>query len=84
MHLNSLSAYADLPLQTREREALTALAALGGLATDREIALQMGSADPNKARPRITSLLQRGVLRSSGNRTDSITRKSVRLVELAH
>lgn len=79
IHSNSTAALATVPLSKRESEVLAALDALGGCATDKAIAKQMGSDDPNVARPRCTGLIKRGVLREVG--TDLSTGRKCRLVE---
>jgi hypothetical protein len=81
IHANSLSAYATTPLSDRESQVLAALERLGGIATDRQIAKEMGSDDPNVARPRCTTLIKRGVLREVGS--DLSTGRKCRLVEVA-
>jgi hypothetical protein len=78
---NSLLAYATLPLTKREQDVLSALERLGGVASDRQIAREMGSADPNISRPRCTALIERGVLRVVGHQAENGRR--CRLVERA-
>ncbi len=80
MHTNSLSAFASLPLAKREHEVIAAIEALGRPATDRQIARKMGSEDPNRSRPRITHLLQLGILREAGHEKEN--GRTVRVVEL--
>jgi hypothetical protein len=50
--------------------------------TDREVMLCFGWTDPNKTRPRISELIDAGLLRECGKTTDAITGKTVRLVEV--
>ena len=83
MHRNSIAAFDALPLSKRQREALAALAALGGRATDRQLARQMGTEDCNRARPRVTELLKAGVLVEFGDVPDGVSGKMVRMVMLA-
>lgn len=80
---NSLSAFASLDVNRREREALEALARLSA-ATDREVAAEMARAnptlppnDPNVARPRITALLYRKAVKKVGNKLEGRTRNRV-------
>ena len=80
MHDNSLAAYATINLSKREAEVIAALDALGKPSTDRQIARQMGSEDPS-SRPRITSLISRGILRQVGDEKEN--GRWVRLVEVA-
>jgi DNA-binding Lrp family transcriptional regulator len=79
MHANSLAAFATVPLSDMESKVLAALSSLGGIATDRQIAKAMGSDDPNIARPRITTLVKRGILREVGS--DLSSGRKCRLVE---
>ena len=83
MHRNSLASLDALPLNRRKRETLAALAALGGRATDRQLARQMGTEDCNRARPRVTELLKAGVLVELGDVLDGVSGKMVRMVMLA-
>lgn len=80
MHAHSLAAYDALDLSRREREALDALDALGGRATDRQIARQMGSQDMNISRPRISQLINKGILCEVGEMEDPETGRMVRIV----
>jgi hypothetical protein len=81
MHGNSLAAHATLDVSAREAQVLAALQTMG-VASDREIASQMGSADPNAARPRITGLIDRGIVREVGSQVCKVTGRRVRLVEV--
>jgi hypothetical protein len=81
IHKNTMDAYLALKVSDREREALDALHMLGGRATDREIARAMGSADPNRARPRITALIDRGILREVDTVKCAETGRNVRVVQ---
>jgi hypothetical protein len=79
MHGNSLTAYGTVPVCYREAQVLAAQDSLGGIATDRQIAGAMGSEDCNVSRPRITTLIKRGILREIGS--DLSTGRKCRLVE---
>lgn len=83
MHPNSLLAYhqgrTDL-FSKRQQGVLAVLAK--GPATDREIMIALERTDPNAVRPRVTELLAAGVLEEAGQRTDPMTRKTVRIVKL--
>lgn len=48
--------------------------------TDRQIAAGMGYPDMNAVRPRITELIDQGILREAGSITCQVTGKRVRLV----
>ena len=50
--------------------------------TDREIMLALESKDMNAVRPRITELIERGVVEKTGNKRDPITGRIVRTVSL--
>jgi len=78
MHKNSLDAFAALHINKREWEVMSALQIIGAPASDRHIALTMGSKDPNVARPRITELIKRYVLRETGVTKEG--RRNVRMV----
>ena len=81
MHANSLAAYDTLELSAREAQVIKALSLLGGAATDRQIAHAMGSQDNNVSRPRITKLIEKGILREVASIRDSLTGRTVRVVE---
>lgn len=81
MHSHSLLALGTLDVSRREQEVLAALASLGGVATDRQLARAMGTEDCNRARPRVTGLIDKGILREVGWQKDETTGKRVRLVE---
>lgn len=84
-HVNSLLAYwagQDGLFAKREHEVLAVLRKTPGL-TDREVALAMGSQDPNRSRPRITQLLKDGVLQEDKEEAlDPISGKRVRRVRI--
>ena len=82
VHPNSLAAYHQgntAAFTRREQEILGALA-LRGSQTDREIRDALGFPDMNAVRPRITELIERGVLAECGRITDACTGKTVRKV----
>lgn len=79
-HPNSRAAFHGQDFNGREREVLEALRRLGRPSTDREVMAAMGSADPNVARPRLTTLIHAGVLREVGDTLDAETNKRVRRV----
>lgn len=81
MHANSLAAYRA----EAKRISLRAAAVLiwlreHGRATDREVMRGMGFSDPNKVRPRITELVDAGLLEEVDTKIDPETRKRVRIV----
>ena len=66
----------------REKEILAIFRSKAGSFTDREIMLGLGFTDPNCVRPRITELINRGVLEECGSLIDHHTGKRVRKVRL--
>jgi len=50
--------------------------------TDRQIMVRLGFSEPNQVRPRITELINKGLLMECGQTTCLETRKTVRLVKL--
>jgi len=85
MHANSLDAYHEGRLEDftkRQREILGAFAQRVTL-TDRECLAALGYADMNAVRPRITELIDQGVLREIGGTSCPVTKKRVRVCEIA-
>jgi predicted ArsR family transcriptional regulator len=82
MHENSLFAWAEEQNRLGER-ASQILASLhqDGPGTDREICKRLGFTDPNACRPRLTELIKKGLARECGSTRDSVTGKTVRIVE---
>jgi len=77
-----LSYFEELPdLGRRQREVLRAILILnqkyGINPTDREIAKFLQYADPNKVRPRRYELVEAGLIIEAGNKTCTVTRKTV-------
>ncbi len=86
IHPNSVAAYWTGSLDLfgkRHKKVLEALRAARGPRTDREVMVACGFADPNSVRPRITELLEAGILWESGSVECPVTRREVRLVALA-
>ena len=78
IHPNSAECYATLNLSAREEAVLSAF--VGELwLTDRQVMAKMGQTDPNACRPRITALVQRGILVECGKTKDETTGKTVRI-----
>lgn len=87
MHQNSLFAYQENATRLTNRErAIIALLEKDSLQylgrTDRMIMMGLHFTDPNSVRPRITALVQRGVLEECGEIRDSVTGQTVRLVRI--
>lgn len=84
MHANSLAAFyqgqTDL-FNKREVEILKAFRNKGPM-TDREVMFELCFEDPNAVRPRISDLIDDGVLVQIGDKPDPITGRTVRIVRL--
>ena len=85
VHANSVESYYTNPAELGKRAAEVQAWFRRQVepASDRECMAGLGYTDMNSVRPRITELIQVGILREVGNRTDPITGKRVRLVEVA-
>lgn len=85
MHANSLDAYYDGELGAftkRQREILKAFGQRATL-TDRECLTALGYSDMNAVRPRITELIDSGVLVEVGETKCPATKKTVRICRIA-
>lgn len=87
LHVNSLRAYEQGRVDLFSKRELAILGAFraagpGAKATDRQVMIALGFSDMNSVRPRITELINDGVLVEVGETTDGVTRKRVRLVSL--
>ena len=85
IHVNSLDAYYEGRLEDftkRKREILTALKRYGAL-TDRQTMTACGYGDMNAVRPRITELVDQGVVREIGETSCPVTKKRVRICDIA-
>ena len=82
MHANSVKAYAEgrAVLNERSRAVLSIYRLTRRQMTDRECMCIMHFTDPNAVRPRITELIDAGLLVECGKTKDAITGKTVRLV----
>lgn len=86
IHINSLRAFmqgSDELFGKRHRQIIGIFRRSPGPRTDREIMIALGFSDPNSCRPRITELVETGVLVEYGETECPITKKTVRLVTLA-
>lgn len=79
IHCNSAAAYASLS-DLSEREAAAYACYESGPKTDREVSVLMGT-DLYMARPRITSLIARGLLVEIGSIKDPITGRRTRICQ---
>lgn len=85
MHVNSLLAYyqgEDRMFGTRELLVLGTVEKISPC-TDREVMLHLGFKDMNAVRPRITELLEDGILVECDSVNDPITHRDVRRLKLA-
>lgn len=83
LHVNSLTAYHDGQAEFfSAREIMVLRAYRAGPMTDREVMIALRFTDMNAVRPRITELVDDGVLEETSTRNDPITRKPVRVCRL--
>jgi hypothetical protein len=83
VHINSIQAYHGerLTLSKRASDVLWFVRE-NGACTDREVMVGMGFTEPNSVRPRITELLEEGLLVDAGNTKCRFTGKTVRRVDI--
>jgi len=78
MHANSLTAYDSTATERASLEQrIMGLMADGKARTDREIAYELGHPEP--LRPRVTGLIDDGILHEVGSKECAVTHKTVRL-----
>tara|TARA_R100000773_G_C4220642_1_gene119372 strand:- start:3595 stop:3858 length:264 start_codon:yes stop_codon:yes gene_type:complete len=85
MHENSLKAYREegKKLSQRARQILAFFENAGpAWFTDREVKHGLEFEEMNQVRPRITELIERGILEEVGKTKCTLTKKQVRLVGL--
>lgn len=82
MHQNSLFAFAEQKTKLSGR-AMDILAAIKKIppVTDRQIMSIMGFGEPNAVRPRLTELIQMGLVEECGSVRCKVTGKTVRVVK---
>lgn len=82
MHHNSIKAYYEEieKLSNRAKAIYNWIVEHGQSYTDREIQIRMGFAERNMVQPRITELIERGLLYECGKTKCAMTGKTVRLV----
>ena len=73
----SLDAYRALQdhLGEMQQKVLKVIVEHSSPLTDREIAQELGFADPNKVRPRRFELMQAGLIREAGERLCTVSRR---------
>jgi hypothetical protein len=82
IHVNSIKSFQELKPNKRAAKIYEKYVGTGFAMTDREIAERMGFADLNQVRPRISEMINLGFLRECGKVKDSVTGKTVRIVEV--
>lgn len=83
MHRHSLDAYLSEKMRLSARARTIYVWVLEhGRATDREIMHGLRFSDPNCIRPRVTELVQAGLLKEVARRHDADTGKTVRVVDV--
>ena len=82
IHANSIQSYEEIKpeLSGRRKEIYLALWKSSRKMTDREVKDELGLADMNAVRPRITELIKAGHLEEVGNTKCPLTGKTVRQV----
>ena len=85
IHANSLNAYYDGRADVFTKRQIQIIGALERTypMTDRQIMHALGYTDMNAVRPRITELIDAGVLREVGETKCPVTEKRVRICEIA-
>lgn len=85
IHLNSLLAYFEGKESFFSRRELAVLKAVErlGRASDREVMIALGFSDMNAVRPRITELIDEGMIEEIADQEDPVTRKTVRVLSIA-
>lgn len=82
VHTNSLLAYWQGSLDffnERENEILRVFRNFGPM-TDREISIAGGFTHKSEVQPRISDLIDKGVLEETGTKLDPVSKKTVRIV----
>ena len=82
MHAHSLAALPDHASLTKRQQAIyDALSEVPAM-SDRQIMMRLGFTDMNSVRPRVTEMLKSRVLIEVGERRDTVTGQTVRLVAI--
>lgn len=83
IHANSLAAYHAERLRLSDRaERVLGYIANKGPSTDRQVMAGLGFGEPGAVRPRITELIDLGLLMEVSNTKCSVTGKTVRVVDV--
>ena len=78
-HNNSMLSSRQVERFNRRRLILSAYDKAGEPLTDRQVVDIIGYRDMNSARPRITELVEEGILKEVGTVEDHLTKRTVRL-----
>lgn len=81
IHPNSYQAYHSIN-KSQRRHIIQRIYEVYGSLTDRQVCDILGFRDLNSVRPRISEMIDDGVLVECGNKKDEITHKTVRLVKI--
>lgn len=82
IHQNSIDSFHALDRETRRKIILGVYEKHGRPLTDRQVAEDLGFNDLNSVRPRISEMIDDGVLVEVGKIKDFLTRVNVRLVRI--
>ncbi len=82
IHENSILSFHNTDRETRHKMILSVYEPNGEY-SDRRICFMLGFSDLNSVRPRITELIDDGILIECGRTFDLLTRRHVRLTRLA-
>ena len=82
IHKNSIKSFHDLDRDSRRRSIIDVYAIWDRPMTDRQVLDIMRFQDMNQVRPRISELIDMGLLKECGKVRDEITNKTVRLVRV--
>ncbi len=83
VHANSIVSFYNTDRDTRYR-AILACYEPEQLYTDRKVCFMLGFSDLNAVRPRITELIDKGILIEAGKTMDMLTQRQVRQTRLAN
>jgi len=82
IHTNSILSNRQTDKMKRREEIFEAYRHFNGGCTDRAIAAYLGYNDLNAVKPRITEMIQDGILEECGNTLDRTTNRTVRVVQI--
>lgn len=82
IHHNSLLAYETIDTSERNQSIYGVYENSEVPLMDREVMHKLGFRDPNAVRPRITEMIDEGLLKEVGKSKDPVTNRTVRLVRI--